>query len=412
MKLSRTHFSSVESTRSFIQPTSQSKLIRMKSIYKISLVAVFTFSLIACGGDDKNKALTAKKEELQKLKDEQASIGPKIAKLEEEISKLDTSAAKPEKEKLVAVTPLGTGKFSHYIDLQGRIDAENIAYVSPRGTPGQVKELYVKIGDNVQKGKLLLKLDDIVARRQVDQLETNLKFAKDLAQRQQNLWNQQIGTEVQLLTAKNNVETIEKQLALAKEQLSFTNVYAEMNGVVDQVNVKVGEIFGSGQQIRIVNNTSLKVVTQVPENYQGKVNKGGNIVIVLPEANNDTLNAKITVVGSLIDQISRSFFVEAKIPSAKGLRPNQIALVRILDYVNNNAITVPVATIQSDDKGKFVYLAVQEKGKLIARRRTVDVGDLYGDKIEVKGGLQSGEQIVTEGFQGLYEGQLITTSVK
>jgi membrane fusion protein (multidrug efflux system) len=386
----------------------------MKSIYKISLVSLTVLSLIACGGGSaENKELAAKKAELQKLKEEQQALAPKIAKLEEEISKLDTSAARPEKEKLVAIAPLQPGKFAHYIDLQGRIDAENIAYVSPRGGPGQVKELYVKIGDNVRKGQLLLKLDDAVARRQLDQLETNLSFAKDLAQRQQNLWNQNIGTEVQLLTAKNNVESLEKQIALAKDQVAFANVYAEMDGVIDQVNVKVGEIFGSSPQIRIVNNTSLKVVTQVPENYQGKVNKGSNVLIVLPEANNDSLNAKVTVAGSLIDPISRSFFIEAKIPAArKGLRPNQIAMVKILDYTTNNAITVPVSTIQSDDKGKYVFLAVKENGKLVARRRSITVGELYGDKIEVKSGLQPGEQLVTEGFQGLYEGQLLTTAVK
>lgn len=386
----------------------------MKSIYRLSVVVVLVSFIVGCGasGTENKGQLEEKKAQLQKMKDDQQKLTASITKLEEEVAKLDTSAARPEKEKLVALTELKPAKFTHYIDLQGKIDAENIAYVSPRGGPGQVKELFIKTGDNVRKGQLLLKLDDVVARRQVEQLETQLTFAKDLAQRQQNLWDQKIGTEVQLLTAKNNVESLEKQMALAKEQLSFSNVYAEMSGQADIVNIKVGEIFGTGQQIRIVNNSSLKVVTQVPENYLGKVSVGSNVMINLPESKNDTIMGKVSVAGSLIDPSTRSFYIEAKIPTARGLRPNQLALVRIQDYTANAAITVPVATLQTDDKGKFVYVASKENGKTIARKRAVTIGELYGDKIEIKSGLKPGDQLVTEGFQGLYEAQPITTTLQ
>jgi len=341
----------------------------MKSIYRLSVVVVLVSFIVGCGasGNENKGQLEEKKAELKKMKEDQQKLTANITKLEEEVAKLDTSAARPEKEKLVALTELQPSKFTHYIDLQGKIDAENIAYVSPRGGPGQVKEIFIKTGDNVRKGQLLLKLDDVVARRQIDQLETQISFAKDLAQRQQNLWDQKIGTEVQLLTAKNNVESLEKQMDLAKEQLSFSNVYAEMSGQADLVNVKAGEIFGTGQQIRIVNSSSLKVVTQVPENY---------------------------------------------LPTAKGLRPNQLALVKIQDYTASAAITVPVSTLQTDDKGKFVYVASKENGKLIARKRPVTIGELYGDKIEIKSGLKPGDQLVTEGFQGLYEAQPITTAIQ
>jgi RND family efflux transporter MFP subunit len=386
----------------------------MKSIYRLSVVVVLVSFIVGCGasGNENKGQLEGKKAELQKMKEDQQKLTANITKLEEEVAKLDTSAARPEKEKLVALTELQPSKFTHYIDLQGKIDAENIAYVSPRGGPGQVKEIFIKTGDNVRKGQLLLKLDDVVARRQIDQLETQISFAKDLAQRQQNLWDQKIGTEVQLLTAKNNVESLEKQMDLAKEQLSFSNVYAEMSGQADLVNVKAGEIFGTGQQIRIVNSSSLKVVTQVPENYLGKVNVGSNVLINLPEAKNDTILAKVSVAGSLIDPATRSFYIEAKIPTAKGLRPNQLALVKIQDYTASAAITVPVSTLQTDDKGKFVYVASKENGKLIARKRPVTIGELYGDKIEIKSGLKPGDQLVTEGFQGLYEAQPITTAIQ
>jgi RND family efflux transporter MFP subunit len=182
------------------------------------------------------------------------------------------------------------------------------------------------------------------------------------------------------------------------------------------VNVRVGENFvgatALGPQIRIVNTGDLKVVTDVPENYLSKVTVGSNLEIILPEQNNRVINAKVNVVGKVINPSSRSFPVEAKIPANSNLKPNQLAKVHIKDYGNSNAITIPINTLQNDEKGKFVMLAAKENGKLFAKKRQVVVGELNGDQLEVKSGLQTGDQLITEGFQSLYDGQLITTDAK
>jgi RND family efflux transporter MFP subunit len=240
-----------------------------------------------------------------------------------------------------------------------------------------------------------------------------LSYARDIYQRQQNLWNQNIGTEVQLLTAKNNVETLEKQIAAAKEQLSNANVYAQMSGVADQVTIKVGETFSPQSAamtgIRIVNTNDLKIVAAVPENYLSRVSVGTNLLVTLPEQNNDTIRTKVRVVGRVIDPNNRAFEIEAKIPTGKNLKPNQLAMIKIQDYSASTAISIPVNTLQNDDKGKFVMVAVKENGKMIARKRPVNIGQFYGDRLEVKSGLQTGDTLIIEGFQGLYDGQLITT---
>jgi len=387
----------------------------MQNLFRAAAVITTLVLLAACGAknsnSDGNKGIAEKKAQLEKLKVQQKEINDKVTSLEEELIKLDPSLKK-ENKKLVAVTALEPGSFTHYIDLQGRVDANNIAYVAPRGQGGLVKAVYVKQGQYVNKGQLLLKLDDAIAQKQIDQLNTQLAYAKDLLQRQQNLWDQKIGTEVQLLNAKNNVVNIEKQLATAKEQLSFSNVYAEMSGVAETVNIKVGEAFMGGQQIRIVNTNDLKLMVQVPENYMEAVSVGTPVVITLPEANNKTINTKVSVAGKLIDPNSRSFYVEAKLPADKSLRPNQIALVQLQDYTAKNVISVPVGTLQNDDKGKFVMAAVEENGKLVARKKPVTIGELYGDKVEIKEGLKTGDQIISDGFQGLYDGQTITTSMQ
>lgn len=388
----------------------------MYNIYKVALVLSFPVLIAGCGSTTKEEKgeLTDKKAKLEKLKNQQKAISGEIAALEKEIAKLDTSAGVKEKEKLVTLTVVEPGKFTHYIDLQGRIDAENIAYVTPRGMGGMVKAIYVKEGQQVRKGQLLLRLDNSVGQRQIEQLQTQLSYAQDIYQRQQNLWNQNIGTEVQLLTAKNNVETIQKQIATAREQLGEANVYAQISGVADEVNIKVGETFSpqtaAMSGIRIVNTSDLKVVTAVPEAYLSKVRVGTSLLITLPEQNNDTIRAVVNVVGKVINPNTRAFEVEARIPSGRNLKPNQLAMVKIQDYATSTAISIPINTLQNDDKGKFVMVATTENGKMIARKRQISVGELYGDKLEVKSGLQAGDTLIIEGFQGLYDGQLITTS--
>ncbi len=384
----------------------------MQNLVKIIIALAVVSTMTACGGqspDETSKQVDAKKAEIEKLKGEQNALSEKIAKLEQEVLTLDPSQKK-ENPKLVATTPVSAGSFTHFIELQGRIDATNVAYVAPRGAGGLVKAVYVKQGDNVKKGQLLLKLDDALTQKQLDQLNTQLDFAQDLLKRQQNLWDQNIGTEVQLLNAKNNVASIEKQIASVKEQASFSNVYAEMSGIAESVNIKVGEFFQGGPQIRIVNTSELKVVAQVPENYLGKVGVGNNVVLNFPDIGK-TIQSKISVAGKLIDPITRSFYIETKLPQNKDYRPNQIVVVKIQDYATDNVITIPVNTLQNDDKGKYVLVAVTENGKLVAHKKYITIGQTYEDKVEVTGGMEAGDTVITDGFQGLYEGQLLTTSL-
>jgi RND family efflux transporter MFP subunit len=395
---------------------SSDKFLVMKSLQTIIGAAAIALFIASCGAaaEGDKKDLEKKKARLEELKKQQGQVNEEVASLEKEIAKLDTSAAKPEKPKLVVLSPVQPTSFTHYIDLQGKIIVDNAGWVTPRGAGGQVKALYVKQGDKIRKGQLLMKLDDVVTRQQIQQATVQLNLAQTLYDRRKNLWDQKIGTEVELLQAKSNLENIQKQIDLLKEQLDMTNVYAEMSGVAETVNIRVGETFSAASAsqvgIFILNDNNLKVTANVPEAYQSKVKEGSNIVVTLPEDNNKTLNAKVTVAGRLIDPNTRSFYIEARIPASTSFRAGEVAMVRIQDYAAPNAITIPVNTIQNDEKGKFVMVAADENGKKVAKKRPVTVGLLYGDKLEVKSGLQAGDTLITDGFQGLYDGQLITTS--
>ena len=388
------------------------KYSKMNSMYKLTPAILIMVFAMACGSSSSPDKKDDKKTELKKLKEEQTKLNEKIRKMENDIAKNDTSAAAQANAKLVEIKPIATDKFTHFIDLQGKVDADNIAFVSPRGMGGLVKAVYVKQGDQVKKGQLLVRLDDAVTRQQVDQLKVQLDLAQTLYDRRKNLWDKQIGTEMELLQAKTNVENLKKQLVLLNEQHSMSNVYAEISGVADVVNIRVGEYFtpssASLKGIKIVNTNSLKVTVEVPENYLHKVDKGSELEITLPDIDK-MVKSRVSVKGSLIDPSSRSFYIEAKIPASKEFHPNQIALVRIQDYEANDAITIPMNTLQNDEKGKYVMVAVSENGKLLARKRQIEVGELYGNNLEVKSGLKANDALITEGFQGLYDGQLLVT---
>lgn len=387
-----------------------------KNIFWILLIGIMAS---ACGNSKKDAAgdLNDKKARLEKLKGEQKKLNEQIVALETEIAALDTAAAKQSNAKLVAIAPIQSGAFTHFIELQGTVTAQNISYVAPpNGQGGIVKALYVTQGQYVNKGQLLAKLDDQLIRQQEEPLRAQLAAAEDTYRRTKNLYDQGIGTYQTVLNAKTQVETLQRQIGIIQKQVALTNVTAPQSGIADAVNVRVGEMFvgssAAGPQIRIVNTSDLKITTQVPENYLGKISAGSPVQIVLPDQNNRLIDAKVTVIGKIIDPNTRTFYIEAKIPANANLKPNQIAKVRIKDYGNTAAITIPVNTLQNDDKGKFVMVAATENGKLVARKRAVIVGELYNDQLEVKSGLAAGDQLITEGFQGLYDGQVITTTAK
>lgn len=401
----------------------------MQKITRFSLIIIFLAFASSCGNTGKKEkegALTDKKVELQKLKTEKDKLDKEIGALEEEISKVDTAAGIQEKPKLVALTPIALQGFKHYLDLQGKVDPQNISYITPRGQPGQIKAIYVKQGDQVYKGKLVLKLDDAVARQnvaavrqQMSSVQAQLQLAKSVYARQKNLWEQHIGTEVQLLQYKTNVESLEGQLKAiqaqvntAQEQANQSNVYSDVNGVVDEVTAHVGETFsGNPQQggyIKIVNKKNLKITVIVPENYAGKITKGTSVEIQIPDINK-SFSSTISFISQSVGTDSRGLTADAKVPAGMNLRSNQIALVKILDYAVANVTVINVNTLQNDEEGKFVLVAAKEGDKLIARKRKVITGELYGDQIEIKQGLKPGDQLITEGYQAIYDGQLITT---
>ena len=375
----------------------------------------------ACGGGD--NTIEAKQKTLAGLKKQALELNAQIVALEKDVEKAGGASAA--KAILVAIDTIQTETFTHYIELQGKVESESVSYITPRAGGGQVRAIYVKRGDRVKRGQLILQLDNTLikqsaaaATQNIETLKSQAALAKSVYEKQKSLWEQNIGSEIQLMTAKTNADALasqlraaNEQLGMVKDQLAFTSIYSDVEGVAEEVNVKVGELFMGPGQIKIVNTAKLKLTAQVPENYAGKVKVGTELTLTFPDIQK-TINNKVNVLGNVIDPLNRSFYIESKLPVDNNFRPNLLAQVKIKDYEKKNAISIPVNLLQNDEKGKFVYVAVVEAGKMFARKKMVATGEFYGNNIEVLSGLAAGDIIISEGYQSIYDGQLITTSIK
>ncbi|MFN3938991.1 MAG: efflux RND transporter periplasmic adaptor subunit [Chitinophagales bacterium] len=368
-------------------------------------ILIYTFAISVLASCGSSKSDTDKQAQLDALKKERASIDNKIKNLEQEIA-LEGGASAGGKKMLVNVQEAAPQPFTHYIEVQAQVDANENVLVTAQ-MPGVVKRVYVTEGQAVSNGQLLAELDNEAAKKNVETMETQLSFAKDLYNKQKALWDQQIGSEVQYLSAKNNVETLEKSLAAAKEQLEMSKLLSPINGVVDAVDIKAGQIASPGMMgIRVVNMSSLKVKAEVSETHSASVRTGNKAIIYFPDLKKEE-KSSISFTSKVINPQSRTFTTEAKISSDGVYKPNMIAVLKIADYENAAAYLVDVNLVQQSSEATFIYIAEEKEGKLIAARRTVTVGRIYGGKAEITSGISPGDKIITTGYMDLVNGQEI-----
>lgn len=374
----------------------------MKLYYSIAIASL----LAACSGEKKTD-VQSKRNELTDLKSQQAELNSKIKSLEGELTKLDPKKSEEARVKDVSVAPVAPKTFQHFVELQGTIDAKNNVQVSPK-SGGVITAVYVREGDRVRAGQPIAKVDDQLLRESISEVKTQMSLANTVYEKQATLWKQQIGTEIQYLQAKNNKESLERRLSTLNAQLGQSTVTAPISGVVDQVVMKVGQSAAPGMGlVRVVNLSQLKVVAKVADSYSGSVRKGDAITVELPDLSRK-LNSRISFVATTVDPATRTFTIEAPLPSDNALKPNMLARVKINDDTQAKAIVINENLIQDTENGKLVYVAVNEGGKKIAKAKTVKTGQSYGGQIEITQGLQVGDQIVTAGYQDLVDGQPIS----
>jgi len=345
-----------------------------------------------------------KQEQLKKLKAEQAELTNKINKLQAEVDKENPTTVKV-KSKEVDVTEVKPRSFDYFVQTQGSVESENNILVSAK-SPGVVTDVYVKEGQTVSKGQTLAQIDNSVLSRSIQSTKAQLELASTVYNRQKNLWDQKIGTEVQYLQAKTNKESLERQLESIQQQIEMFKIKSPIDGTVDDVQAKAGEnIMPGAPAFRIVNGSDLKIVARVSEAYVTEIKKGDKVIVQVPELKKD-FTANVTFVAKNIDALSRTFNVEIKLPSNPNLRPNMTATIKVVFETIPSALVVPVNVIQSLNNEKLLYVAEKKGDQTIAKKKVVTIDGVYGNLAHVKG-LQAGDKIITVGYEGLNDGDYV-----
>lgn len=352
---------------------------------------------ISCSEPPVEKQIEQLEKEIQKTE-------VTLKQLEAELKQLNgQGSVKAGFDKLVSTINASKGTFNTFIEMPGKIISRQNILVGPE-VNGNIIALYVTNGQMVQKGQIIAKVDDQLMVSQIAELESSLSLANDLYERQQKLWEQKVGSELQFLQAKNNKENLEKRLATLQTQMSKAVVRAPMTGVVDEVYLKLGEMAGMGAPIcRMVNLNDIYIEAEVSEKYIGRVKKGDAVEIFYPSFNKSQ-TATVSAITQVINPGNRTFKIEVKVANTEGmLKPNLLATVRLKDYSNNEVVIVPTKLVQLTSSGAFIYIV--EEG--LAKRRNIKVGKSYGGQTEVLEGLVGSETIIDLGFREVTDGDKV-----
>lgn len=385
----------------------------------------FTYLLIltlgfatACGSGDKEQAKVndvIATNDMAAIKSLKADLSGKHKKLEKEIAQLDSAINAREDNKrypLISVKKAQQEAYKHYLELQGDVQTKKNVLIYPE-VAGTLVEVKVEDGDKVQKGQLLGIIDNGGLNSQLAQLKTQLALAETTYERQKNLWDKEVGTEMQYLQAKTNYEAQKNAVSQLQQTIAKYQIRAPFSGIIDNVIKHEGNVVspGPGSEIfRLVNLSNMYVEVPVPENYLGDITKGSDVLVYFPVLN-DSINTSVKQTGNFIDPANRSFSVEVSVPNKNGkIKPNLTAKVKINDYTNEKAILVPQSIISENAEGEqYAYIAtnVNKEGIATAKKRIIKTGKAQGDYIEVLSGIKAGEQIIIEGARNVRDDQQV-----
>ncbi|HZW77785.1 MAG TPA: efflux RND transporter periplasmic adaptor subunit [Flavobacteriaceae bacterium] len=381
----------------------------MKRILIISLA----FLAFACGKDHKSVDAILNSGDLSAIKAKRYELAQQQRDIRAELDKLDAyidSHENTDRPVLVTAEVVGDTIFNHFVEVQGNVDTDQNMVLNGEFS-GVLLEVYVKEGQHVTKGQRLARIDDGGLASQVAQQEAQLALTKTTFERQERLWKEKIGSEIQFLQAQTNYRAAQKANEQLQAQLRKTYVTAPFSGIIDDVMADPGQLIAPGQTpvIRLVNLNNMYVKASIPENYLKSIRKGTEVVVSLPSVGEEFMG-KVSQVSNYINPNNRSFEIKVDIPNKEGLvKPNQIATVRVNDYTAPNAIVIPENIIQHNSKGESLAFIYQPLNDSIgeAKRTLVETGHAYGNRVEILSGINKGDLIIVEGARSLRDGQKV-----
>ncbi|MBE0639087.1 MAG: efflux RND transporter periplasmic adaptor subunit [Bacteroidales bacterium] len=377
--------------------------MNFKILFRNEIKSAFLilFSVLIIAGCS---AKTDDSSQLQKLISERNSLDNQIKEIEQRMAVSGDKTGKTDHVPSVNALVLKPELFSYFVKVRGKVESDNNIFV-PAQRPNLVSRILVKEGDYVNSGQLMAELDNESILQSVKELENALELAQTLYERQKNLWEKKIGTEIQYLQAKTQVEDLQIKLKNVNTELEKTRIYSPIDGVVDHIAIKEGEAaIPNVGAIRVANFSSLKVRAKLAENMIGQVKRGDRATVEFP-ITGLSLDAKITAISNVIDPQNRTFDIELLLPDDKKINPNMLVIVTIKTYENTEAIIVPVNALQKSDDEIFVFIASKKNDQWIAELRKVTTGLFYNNQIEITSGLASDDVVITFGLNNVTLGE-------
>ncbi|MFT6746759.1 MAG: membrane fusion protein (multidrug efflux system) [Glaciecola sp.] len=358
----------------------------------LSLLAIIT---IGC-----DKSIGELKEERKTLVAEHEVL---LHDLDSLIADLKSENTSKIEIKYTAVTAqkVSVKTFEHFFEVHGNVQAEENAALYAQA-PGNVKTIHVKEGQNVKKGDVIISLDASTIESSIKELQTAYKLVNKVYEKQSNLWEQKIGSELQYLEAKTNKESMAQKLKTVKEQLDMYKIRAPFSGVVDAIMPKIGEAAMPGYPVaRVLNLSKIYLEADVSEAYLPTVKSGSFLEIKFP-ALNESIKAKVTRVGNFINPTNRTFKIRVEFSNPEGkYKPNQLAVLKIRDYEAKNSLVIPSRIVQQDRGGKDYVYTIEKKDVKRVKKLILDVGQSYEGQMEILSGLDSNTVIIDKGAKSV-----------
>lgn len=360
--------------------------------------------LTSCENNSGNEQLQA---ELDKKKSDLSTLKIEVKELQQKVNDLDSTNM--QQGIAVNVEELKFKKFEHFFNANGSFEPVDYAYISPQ-TSGQIVKIPVKEGAEVKKGDLLAKLNTEVIENTIREVKTALNFATTIFKKQEELWNKNIGSEVDYLKAKNEMQRMQDQLITLQSQLDLSMITSPINGIVDKIEVNVGELAMPGTpMMHIVNLDAFYLNVEVSESYIPYLKNGDPVQVNLMAYGNLTLDANIYRIANIINPENRSFKVSIKMKNYQNkIRPNMLADARFKDFESDQAIVVPSLLVKNDFKGEYVFTAVKSEETILARKVYVETGKSIANTTLIVSGLNEGDLLITNGYNQVVEGSLLS----
>jgi membrane fusion protein, multidrug efflux system len=333
-----------------------------------------------------------------------------LAACQQKKTEASAAAVVPTAENLlVEVQSVAPEKFEHFFSVNGSLEAIQDAFISAE-TNGQIRTVHVQEGQRVQKGDLLVSLNSDITRNAVAEVRNALELARTVFKKRQELWDKNIGSEIQYLEAKTNKETLENRLGALQAQLDLAQVKAPFTGIIDKIFKKAGELAVPGMQLmQLVNLGRMRVNAEVAETYLGRIRQGDRIEVTFPTYPGWELEAAISRIGQVVSAKNRTVLMQAVLDNRQEkMKPNMMATLRCRDFFAPAALVVPAIIIKNDLAGTYLYIVKQEKGKAVASKVYVTTGLTEGNRSMIVGGLAARQQVIVSGYNLVKNGMPVT----